>query len=281
MSELLIQDGTGTNKYLGSIGTGATGDAYHNIPADFYTEVQKGNVVGHSIVQKHGHNTATANGSWQGVLDTTDQFNFLTAASTLRVKAGGNANDSAAGTGAQAITVVGLDNTGAEVTESIELAGASASAVTTASFWRVFRIYITPLRVGAYGGSNVGAIVIENGSGGTDLIGIKAELGQSEYASYSIPLGKTAYILSVTFASESSKASNFRIKTRESLTDTTTPFAPVIQKGTWNGVVGVSHLSFKSPRNILPALTDVWIEAEGAGAISEVSASLEILLVDN
>jgi len=281
MSELTIKDGAAVTKYLGTIGTGATGDPYHNIPADFYMEVKKGNVVGHSIVQKYGRNSGVPNGSWEGVLQATAQFNFLTAATTVRVKAGGNAADTAAGAGAQAVTVEGSDNTGAFVSESIELAGASASAVTTASFWRVYRVYITDGRAGTYGGANTDDIVIENGAGGTDLITILAGEGQSQYAAYAIPLGKTGYLMSITLTADSTKAADFRMYTRSGLTDFTTPFQPKRLKRFWDGVGEAIHYHPASPIISMSALTDIWFEAQGSGAVSEVSVDFEILLVDD
>ena len=282
MSELHIKDGAALDKYLGATGTGATGNPYFNIPADFYTEIQKGNVPGHSIVQKFGHNDSVANGSWEGVQQTAaGAFNFLTAATKVRVKAGGDGADTAAGAGAQAVTVEGLDDTGAFVSESIELAGAAASALTTVLFWRVYRAYITPLRAGAYGGSNTANIVIENGTGGTDLITIIAGEGQTQYAAYAVPLGKTGYLMHVSLTSESTKSSNFRLYTRASLTDFTTPFAPALLKRNWDGVAGVTSIETHSPLLTLPALTDIWFDAYGAGAIAQVSVNFEILLVDD
>ena len=282
MSTLGIKDKDAADQYLGVMGTGTSPLPFYSIPADFYTEVVKGNVAGHSIIHKFGHNTATANGSWQGVLEVAAQFPFVTAASTVRVKAGGNAADIAAGAGAQAVTVEGLDDTGAFASESIELAGASASAVTTTLFWRVFRMYITPLRAGSYSSLlPTATITLENGTGGTDLITILAEEGQSEFCCYSIPLGKTGYLISLTLSSDSTKASNFRLFTRAALTDFTTPFAPKLQKGYYSGVVNTIVINHNAPRLTIPALTDIWIEAYGAGAISEVSAEMEILLVDD
>lgn len=281
MSTLGIKDKDASDQYLGVMGLGTSPAPFYSIPADFYTEVAKGNVAGHSIINKYGHNAATANGSWEGLLDVGAQFNFVSAAATVRVKAGGNAADTAAGAGAQAVTVEGLDDTGAFASESIELAGASASSVTTTLFWRVYRMYVTPTRSGAYGAANTGDITLENGTGGTDLINILAGEGLSQYGSYSIPLGKTGYLISLTLSSESTKPSNFRMFTRASLTDATTPFEPKLLKGYWAGVEGTIVISPPSPRVVLPALTDVWVEAYGAGAITEVSGRIEILLVDD
>ena len=282
MSTLNIKNGAAVDKYLGAMGDGgSTGDPYFTIPADFYMEVKKGNVPGHSLVQKFGRNGAVPNGSWEGVLQAGAQFNFLSAATTVRVKAGGDAADTAAGAGAQAVTVEGSDNTGAFVSESIELAGASASTATTASFWRIYRVYITDGRAGTYGGANTGAIMIENSAGGTDLITILAGEGQSQYAAYAVPLGKTAYLMSITLTSDSTKASDFRMYTRDSLTDVTTPFSPKRLKRYWDGIADPLHYHPASPIATLPALSDIWFEAQGSGAISEVSVDFEILLVDD
>lgn len=281
MSTLGIKDKDAADQFLGVVGLGTAPSPFYSIPADFYTEVQKGNVAGHTVVHGFGKNGSVPNGTFEGILQVSANFNFVTAAATVRVKAGGNANDTAAGTGAQAVTVEGLDNTGALATEVIELAGASASAVTTTLFWRVFSMYVAPLRAGAYGGTNVGNIVLENGTGGTDLITILAAEGQSQYGAYAMPLGKTGYLMSIALFSDSTKASDFRMYTREGLTDFTTPFAPKRLKNYWDGVTGGVLLKPKSPILILPALTDIWFEAEGSGAISEVSIDFEILLVDD
>lgn len=281
MSTLGIKDKDAADQYLGVMGTGTSPLPFYSIPADFYTEVQKGNVAGHSIVHKFGRNGAVPNGSFEGVLQASAQFNFVTAAATVRIKAGGNAADTAAGAGAQAITVEGLDDTGAFASESIELAGASASAVTTTLFWRVYRAYITPLRAGAYGGTNTGAIMIENGTGGTDLITIAAAEGQTQYGAYAVPLATTAYVLSVLFTADSTKASDFKMFTRASLTDFTTPFAPKLLKNYWDGVTGGLLVKPSSPIIVLPALTDIWFEAQGSGAGTEVAIDFEILLVDD
>ncbi len=205
-NEIKVLDGDGNSLYYNVLKTGATGDSFLPIPADLYLAIQLGLVPKYSIVHKYGRNPATANGSWQGVLQMAAQFYFPTAATTVRVKAGGHANDTAAGAGAQAVTVLGLDDTGALASESIELAGASASSSTSTSFWRIFRAYITPLRAGAYGGTlPTTAIMIEDTAGANDMITILAGEGQTQYGAYAIPLATTGYLLSIAFSSESSK----------------------------------------------------------------------------
>ena len=69
--------------------------------------------------------------------------------------------------------------------------------------------------------------------------------------------------------------------TRANLTDFTTPFAPKLLKSTWNGVAGTDEIGGHTPLLVLPALTDIWFDCEGDGAISQASVQFEIVLVDD
>ncbi len=255
--------------------------AWIGMSQDFYLEVQKGNIPGHSVIHKFGRNATVANGSWEGVQILSSLFYFPTSATTVRVKAGGNAADTAAGAGAQAVTVEGVDGAGNVVSESIELAGALASSSTTASFFRVNRLYIKDGRAGAYGGANTGIITLENTAGTNSIIAIAAGEGQSQSCIYTIPLAKTGYLHDVRVQADAAKAADFRVFVREGILDASTPFSPVRLKMFFDGVLGQEIETGASALLILPELTDIWVEAEGGGAQTEVSADLEIILVDN
>ena len=93
--------------------------------------IASGRIPGLSVVHKFGRasvGTTYSPVTFGGVYNTPQ----VAGATTLRVKAG-DANDTAAGTGAREVTLIGLDETGAEVTEAVATAGAAASATTTAS----------------------------------------------------------------------------------------------------------------------------------------------------
>lgn len=248
---------------------------------DYYIEVSRGNVPGQSIIHKFGRDADVANGVFEGVHQLSVPFNFLTAATTVRVKAGGNAADAAGGLGAQSVVVEGLDDTGAAATDMLATAGASASSASSTSFWRVFRVYIPDGGCGTYGAANTAAITIENSGGGTDLIMVAVEEGQSQYAAYAIPIGKTGYLLSAEVEADAAKAADFRLMTRHNLTDFSTPFSPPRIRFYWDGVIGSTAIRPHSPIMSLPALTDIWFEAEGSGANTEVSVDFEILLIDD
>ena len=161
-----------------------------NMAKDFYFEVARGSVNGHSGLIKFGRIPVTTGGAddliWPG-----GAFTYLTTASTIRVQAGGNAADDVAGTGAQTITIEGLDENYAEITDTISLAGASASTATTNTYLRVHRAYV---RLVGSGEDNAGNIVIEAVTGGTTQAYIPAGDGQTEQLMYTIPANKTAYI---------------------------------------------------------------------------------------
>lgn len=244
----------------------------------FLLEVVKGNVAGHSVVRKSGRNDVVPNGSFELVSLTSGATSFLSAPTAVRIKAGGDPADDAAGTGARAITVIGIDDNLVEVAETITTAGAAASAATTANFWRVYETYVSA--GGTYGASNAGDITIENSAGGTDLIMIGAEQGEAQYAAHTIPLGHTGFFLSSLVTVDAGKAADIRLCTRANFNNTTAPVSPVRIGRYWDGVLGV--LPF-NPRTPIPlfALTDIWFEAEGDGAQTEVTADFELLVVKN
>jgi hypothetical protein len=245
----------------------------------FLLEVQKGNVAGHSIVHKFGRNDAVPNGTWEMISLLSGTASFLAAASTVRVKAGGDVADTAAGAGAREITVVGIDSTLAEATEAIATAGANASSATTASFWRVYRAYVSA--VGTYGVANTGAVTIEATTGPTDLLQIAAEEGQSQHGAYSIPTGKTGYVLGAFLTADASKAADFKVVLRENFTDVVAPMSSYRVHQFWDGILGPASFYGRSPSNPLAALSDIWFEARGGGAATEVSVDFDILLVDD
>lgn len=245
---------------------------------DFLIEVQKGNVAGHSIVHKFGRNDAVPNGSFELIALLSTTPTFLSAATTVRIKAGGDAADTAAGAGAREVTIVGIDDNLAEVSEAVATAGASASSATTASFWRVYRAYVSA--VGTYGVANTGAITIENSGGGTDLILIGAGEGQTQYGAYTIPTGKTGYFLSSLLTVDGIQSADFRFCQRRNFNDVSAPMSSVRLLNYWDGIDAPFAFVPRSPA-VFPALTDVWWEAQGSGGVTQVSIDFEILLVDD
>ena len=246
---------------------------------DIALEIARGGLTGYSHVAKFGRNDSVPNGSWEFL----NQLGFtawpLSAATTVRIKAGGNAADDSAGAGAREVTVEGINASGAVATEAITTAGASASSVTTETFIRPFGAYVSSC--GTYGGANTGNIIIENGAGGTDLLQITADEGQTQFGAYTIPTGKTGYLRMVYISVDGTKPADIRVMTRGDIFDTTAPASAKRIKLFFDGVSGFMPFLPDSPFIELSADTDVWVEARGSGAITEVSTSFHITLVDN
>lgn len=244
---------------------------------DFFYEVQRGNVSGTSITHKFGRNDLITNLTEEDIIQVGATINFLSAATTVRIKSGGNAADTAAGANAREVTVYGLDSNGDVASEAIATAGTSASSATTTSFWRVYRAVVTA--VGTYGVANAGDIVIENSAGGTDLIQVSAGEGQSHHASFAIPSGKTGYLLSGEFQVDPATANaqaDVKIYTRENLNDTSAPMSAKRLIRLFPNITGQFSYVPRSPVKF-NAWSDIWVAAESTGAgNTRVSAEFEV-----
>jgi len=259
---------------------GRSGGLYHKSDIrDFLIEVQKGNVPGHSMVHKFGRNSAVPNGTWAFINSLGLTSWPLSAATTVRVKAGGNAADTSNGAGAREVTVQGIDSNFAETSEAIATAGASASSATTASFWRVHRAWVSA--AGTYGGANTGTITIENSAGGTNLIQITAGEGQTQFTAYTIPVSKTGYLLSIHVNVDALKPADIRVFTRDNIDTTSAPVKSKRLKLFFDGVIGEHIYVPRGPELSINAKSDIWVEARGGGASTEVTCDFELLLVDD
>ncbi len=245
---------------------------------DFLIEVQKGNVPKHSIVHKFGRNDAVPNNTWQHVNLLQTATWQLQAATLVRVKAG-NVNDATGGSGAREITIVGLDNAFAPATEAVATAGTSASSNTSTSFCRINRAYVSAS--GTYATANTADVIIENSAGSLDLIQIEATEGQSQFGAYTIPLGKTGYLLSAILNADGGKAADFRMFTMNDIDDISAPMSSPRIKLNFDGILGHQAFMPRSPHPGHPAKSDIWWEARGGGAQTEVSVDFEILLIDD
>lgn len=245
--------------------------------------ISSGDVNGVSVVHKFGHNGAVGTTFSPVSVGGYYPTPLSSAATTLRIKAGGNANDTAAGSGAREITVVGLDATGAEVTEAIATAGASASSATANSFMRLYRAWVSAS--GSYAtasaGSHSGEIVVEDSAGSADWATISATdfpLGQTEIGAYSVPLRKTAYLTNLAIETESSKAIDVVLFQRENILQASAPFSAMRVFERFKGITGAFNEQFPSPHKF-PALTDVGAMAKVATGSAGITIDMEFILV--
>ena len=255
-----------------------------DISEDFLIRVAKGDVPGHSLVHKFGRAPTSTINVEQSVSEL-GTMQFPSTAVAMRVKAGGDATDTAAGVAAREVTIYGLDETGALAEEAEATAGISASTATTTTFIRVFRARVTSS--GAYAvtsiattGTNADDITIEDSGGAADYIVIPQYEGTSEYAGYTIPLGKTGYLLSALIQVDATKSADVILYQRPNILDTSVPVSSRRVMFYFDGVAGDTPFKPKSPIAI-PALTDVWWNFIPSANGTECSIDFEILLVDD
>lgn len=115
------------------------------------------------------------------VNDTSYPWSAFATAGTLSIPAV-NASDDG-----KSVVLVGLDENYVELEETVTVSS-SAATTTTGEFIRIFRAYVTNGSA-----TNVGNINIQKG--GTTVARITAGKAQTLMAIYTIPAGKTGYIL--------------------------------------------------------------------------------------
>jgi len=242
---------------------------------------------GERIVHKFGHNASVGSGGYEPITDLgvyrTPQVSGATA---LRIKAGGDANDSAAGTGARAVTLVGLDATGREIVDTVATAGASASAASTKTFLRLCCAYVSAS--GGYatvtGGSHAAGITIENAAGTEDwaYIGVNGfPHGQTEIAAYTVPLGYTAVVYDVQIQTDANKPVDVMMFHRPNILETAAPYTAMRVVSEYDGVAGAMAIEYKYPLGPFPALTDIGFMGVVDSSPAEVSVQYTVGLIKN
>lgn len=248
--------------------------------SDVYLDEASGRQQDRATGHKFGSNSSVSTSEVVIWSTGTAYTGFLTTASTVRIKSGGNVNDTAAGTGARSVTVVGLDASWVETTEVIVTAGASASSATAASFIRVYRAYVTGSGTYSAGvdGANAGDIVIET-SGGVTLATIAATLGQTQVAAYTVPSGYSAYIRTLSVSVDGSKAATVRLFQRANADTVAAPFTGRRLVSVLPGLTGFTQRDFTSYLGPFAAKTDLWATGQTATGTTSVSVSFDYILV--
>lgn len=252
---------------------------------NFYMDVARGGRRKYSVVHKFGRNdnvSTTFVPIAPGGIYRTPQ---VSGATTLRVKAG-NANDTAAGSGARKVTLVGIDASGDEVTEEITTNGESAGTASTNSFIRLYRAYVS--ESGTYAtqsaGSHSAAIVIENSAGTQDWLTINAAdfpHGQSEVGVYTVPNGYTAFVNSIDVNVDSTKTADVLLFKRENILETAAPYTAMRVQYEMTAVQGPVSVRFQAPLGPYPAGTDIGFMAKVATTAAEVDVNFDIILISN
>lgn len=153
-----------------------------------FIAISAGDVPGVSYINKFGRNPDIDDQTTEDIWSVGNSYPFPTTAEQLDVVSS-SPNDTTAGTGARTIEIQGLDSNFDELTETVTMNG-TTPVTTTNLFLRVNRLV---LKTTGSNSRNEGDITIDNS---TDTI---AQMDQNEGSSfqaiYTVPNGKTAYVL--------------------------------------------------------------------------------------
>ena len=181
------------------------------VVAQEYTySVAEGVVPNHYALFKFGTRTAVAAGTqstvWEGA---TALYPYLANAEQLKI-ASSSANDTAAGTGARTLTILGLDANFDEITETIDMAGL-AVVTTVNSYKRIFRAFVATCGT-LY--ANAGNITVTNNAGTVQQLYIPVGDGQTLMTTWTVPKGRKLYLTQITKSTDSNKGARVSLFTR-------------------------------------------------------------------
>lgn len=164
--------------------------------------VSRGLVIGASRFQRTGFNPGVGTGETTIWNETTTPVAYPAVAAVVTVSSS-SANDTAAGTGARAVTLSGLDSAYNAISETITLSGQSA-VTSVNSYLRI--LSLTTISAGS-GGKNAGVIyagtgVVSAGVPGTIYTSMGVGFNQSRQAFTTVPAGTVAYIMDISLTSD-------------------------------------------------------------------------------
>lgn len=251
---------------------------------DFFFELYGDYLENMSVVHKFGANDAI--GTTLVPVTTDGIYRTPTTATALEIVSD-DVNDTAGGSGAQLVSVQGLDSDWRHQEEIVALNGTTAVTLTN-SFTRVYRMKV--VASGSYatqsGSSHDSTITLrETGAGDewaklTVVDGLGA--GQSLIGAYTIPKGKNGYIYLNSIAVEANKAVDMLFFSREDADDITTPYSGVMQlKQSYVGASGVVKGDLLVPINRLVGPCDVGFMGKVSTGTASISVDFYIILEDN
>ena len=229
--------------------------------------ISRGAVADTSHINKFGYNTSVGT-TFETITDLGGDQYYPTSAGVVSVVSS-DVNDDDGDTGARTLEVQGLDGNYEEISETITLNGTSA-VTTTASFLRVFRMRV--ITAGATG-TNEGNITAS--IGGNDIARISsANGGQSLMAVYTVPKGKTAYLIDFHGSLSKNQEAVFMIRTKNGAVSSAWQVKAMF--GTFANSV---HYHYPVPLEITEK-TDIEVRVK-AGATSECGSIFDLVLVND
>lgn len=211
--------------------------------------IAAGDLAGYSHINKFGYRDSLAS-TYQAIWDGTTAYPYIGTAGPVSVS----------GTDTGTVEIQGLDSDYNLTTETIAIGSSGA-----VDFIRIFRaVQLT--------GTNAAAINIS--VDGSIRAIIQAEAGQTLMAVYTIPAGKTGYLLKIQGSIDKQNADAiFRLMAR--------PFGGVFNiKGQFGTAAG-NYITYDYPVPLkFDEKTDIEIRSKSGGSLG-AGAVFDLILVDN
>ena len=231
-------------------------------------KITEGTITGYGNDHKFGVVNSTASANYSTIWTPADTLATIlypwgTSAGTLSVISSAAA-DAAGQAGAVTMRVEGLDNSYNEITADFTITGTGETAESSNSFLVVNRAYVLT------GATNVGKIQIKNGS--VVMGEISAGKGQTLQAAYTVPAGKTAYLIDIQCTSSKNISTDASLFVRE--------FGGVFRaRNEMKLYQNHAFTTWQIPLQI-PEKSNIDMRIKGA-TNNDVGADFDLLLVDN
>lgn len=221
----------------GGVDTDIVSDGKINTSAQPYTDaIARGEIAGKVDLNKYARNGDIGTAIEDMWLAGGTKV-YLSSAEILKISSS-DATDNGVtpNTGARTVTIYGLDDSYAEITDTVTLNGAGV-VVTNISFLRVYRMIVN---VSGTNLSNKGILTLTNNAGTSTIATIGAGNGQTLMSQYTIPAGKQLLIKTIIFNATGGKDVDVSLFIR--------PFG-----GSWNIKICATLNNSTFTRDFLPA----------------------------
>ena len=252
------------------------------ITEDFLYQIAQGKVEGASIIYKFG--AGEVDTSIHPITQSEIYMTPTTAQSLEFVSS--SILDTYLSTGARQITIIGLNSSWDEVTQVINTSGTTPVQIPI-PLTRLYRWYVSSS--GTYAtsvtGSHNGVLTIrESGIGDTwSIIPITPfPIGQSQISVFTIPKGKTGYLLSKNIFTDATKVVDMYMFQRCGLDDTVSPYSGTMRLIEREiGVHGGFSISFRGGKGPFVGPCDVGFMGEIDVGTAQVSTEFEMVLLNS
>ena len=241
-------------------------------------QVSKGQVVGASSLYKFGYNP-DINGTEETIWSQGGDVVWPAAAFTAFISSSSTA-DTNAGTGAQTVTVEGLDENYVAQSVTVNMNGQTQVQIGDASGWiRINRAFVATAGSGgtAAGTVYIAATGVSSGVPTGTIYASITDGNQTQMAVYTVPASHTLYLDDLIFTAAISQANNYatvKLNTRDFGSNVfRTKFINVLQS---NELI----IDFEFPLAI-PEKTDIECRAVTSNTNNQIGASFQGVLIAN